>query len=81
LLDIGAHKVELVYVILAGRMDCHLTRRQPEDQPAIAYVNVWELQHISQERPIRFRIFAVDDGVGADDHCQPPNGLRFSCGL
>jgi hypothetical protein len=39
-LDVFAHQIELVNVVLLRRMHGHLGWRQPEDQPAIADVDV-----------------------------------------
>src|SRR4051812_21032016 len=59
-------------------MDRDLRRRQPPDEPTPPDIHARELEHISQERAISFRIRAVDDGMSADDHdftvslCQAP---------
>ena len=42
--------------------------RQGEDQPALSCIDRAELQNVSEKRPIRFWIFAVQEKVGASDH-------------
>src|SRR5262245_11304208 len=39
-LDVVAHEVELVHVVLVGRVHGDLRRRQPEDEPALTHVHV-----------------------------------------
>jgi hypothetical protein len=42
--------------------------RQREDQPALPCIDRGELQNVTEERPIRFGILAVQEKVGSDDH-------------
>ena len=51
-----------------GGMHRHLAGRELEDQPAAAGVDVWILQHVAEERPVRVGVAAVDDDVTAGDH-------------
>src|SRR5438132_11290734 len=47
-----------------------LSGRQREDQPAASDIDVPVFQDVAEERAVRLRVLAVDDGVGADDlHC------------
>ena len=48
-----------LYEITIARVDPEFCGRQREDQPSPADIDRAELQNISEERPIRFRIFAV----------------------
>jgi len=66
--DIVAHEIELVQVVLIGRVYGHLSRRQAEDEPPAAHIDVRELEDIAKECAIAFRILAVDDRVRTDDH-------------
>src|SRR4051812_40053916 len=56
-LDVVAHQAELVPGRPGiGRVDRHLARRQPEDQPAAAGVDVREAEDVPEERPRRLRV-------------------------
>ncbi len=46
-----------------GRMHRHLAGRQLEDEPAAAGVDVRILEHVSEERPVRVGVAAVDDDM------------------
>ena len=59
-LHVVTHQIELVDVVLLGRMNGHFSRRESEDQPAATNVDVRQLEHIAQECAIRFGIGAVD---------------------
>jgi hypothetical protein len=45
-----------------------LGRRELEDQPAAAGVDVGVTQHVAQESPVGAGVVAVDDHVAAGDH-------------
>src|SRR5262249_20573414 len=67
-LDVVAHQVELMDIVLVGGMHGHLGWRQAEDQPATADIDVRQLEHVTQECAIRVRLGAVDDRMGTDNH-------------
>src|SRR5207247_6504549 len=67
-LDVVAHQIELVHAVLAGRMHGDFGRRQPEDQPSAAHIDVREREHVAQERAIGIGTRAVDDRMRADEH-------------
>jgi hypothetical protein len=60
-LDVVAHQIELVHVVLVGRMHGHFRWRQSENQPSLAHVDVRECEHVAQERAVGTGIRAVDD--------------------
>src|SRR5262245_47083571 len=66
--DVVAHQIELVHVVRSRRMDGELGGGQPENQPAVADVDVRELEDVAQEGAVGRRVLAVDDGMSANDH-------------
>src|SRR2546426_1123286 len=79
--DIVGHQVELMHVVRLRWMDGQFGRRQTEDQPAIAHIDVWELEHLAQQGAVGRGVLTVEDRMRADNHDgQPPNGSRVSCG-
>ena len=71
-LDIVAHEIELVHVVLVGRMHRNLRRRQSEDEPSVAHIDVRQLEHVAQESAVGIRVRAVDNRMRSDDHGRPP---------
>src|SRR5262249_14564649 len=67
-LDIVAHEIKLMNVVLLRGMYCNLCWRQSEDQPAASNIDVRKMQHIAQECAVRLRIRAVNDRVSTRDH-------------
>src|SRR3954462_7502783 len=65
--ELVAHEVELV-AVLVGRMARDFARREREDQPATARVDVLESEHFAKERAVGLGVARVDDRVGAGDH-------------
>ena len=65
LVEVVAHQVELVFGRRITRMDGDFCRRQLEDQPAVAGIDVWIRQYIPEELSIGGRICAVDDDMGS----------------
>jgi hypothetical protein len=51
-----------------GWVDCQLGGREPEDQPAVADIDVRELEHITKENPVRLGVLAVDNRVRPHYH-------------
>ena len=76
-LDVVAHEVELVHVVLLGRVNGEFGRRQSEDEPASAHIDVAEPQDVAQKGAVCIRLGAVDDGVSTDDH---DDFSRSGCG-
>ena len=66
--EVFAHEVELMAIILFGRMKCRFGWRQGEDQPAVAGIDRRESQHIAKEGAVCRCIFAVDDDMCARNH-------------
>ncbi len=54
---------QLVTTAALGRVHRDLRRREPEDQPAVTDVDVWEIEDIAKERAIRVRILRIEDNV------------------
>jgi hypothetical protein len=59
-------------VVLVRGVHGNFRRRQAEDQPPAAHVDVREPEHVAEEHAVRVWILAVDDGVRTCDHRQPP---------
>ena len=66
--DVSAHQVQLMVLILLGRMDGKLRGRKSENQPAAANVDMRQFQNVAKERAVCVRILAVDNRVSAVDH-------------
>jgi hypothetical protein len=49
-------KYSLVSGAIIGRVHGYLCRRQLEDEPAAASVDLGLSEHVSEERPVRFRV-------------------------
>jgi hypothetical protein len=49
-------------------MNASLSGRHTKDQPSFAGVNGWEFENVSKEVPVRFRVSAVKQQMGAKDH-------------
>jgi|HubBroStandDraft_6_1064221.scaffolds.fasta_scaffold139535_3 hypothetical protein len=62
------HEVELMAIILFGRMKGRFGWRQGEYQPAVAGIERREPQHIAKEGAVRRCIFAVDDDMCTGNH-------------
>src|SRR5207249_7745650 len=67
-LDVLAQQVELVTVLLLGRVDRKLRGRKREDQPTAARVHGVKPEYVSKERAVRLGIAAVDQNVRARNH-------------
>src|SRR5438552_506534 len=74
--EVIAHEVELLHVVFFRRVHGHLCRRQSEDEPSSANVDVRKFQHFAKKRAVRVGILAVDDGVRTDDH--PSSLVEFT---
>ncbi len=76
-IKVFTHEVELVAIILFGRMKGRFGWRQGEYQPAVAGIDRREPQHIAKEGAVCRCIFAVDDDMCAGNHdvssLAPPN--------
>ena len=58
-LDVGAHEIDLVLATGIRWVNRNLGRRQPENQPAAANVDVRQAERIAEERAIGLGVFAV----------------------
>src|SRR5262249_24495966 len=68
LLDVVAHQVQLMPLVGSDGMERELSRRQPEDEPALAGVDVGIGEYIPEEGAIGFRVPRVDDHMRTVDH-------------
>jgi len=66
--QIVAHEIEFVPLFFFGRMNCHFSRRQSEDEPSVAGVHGFESEDVTEECAISSRIPAEYDYVGSKDH-------------
>lgn len=76
--DVIAHQKYSVRIIFLRRMDSELGRRQSENEPTIACVNVRKLQDVAEKFSIRLGILAVEDHVHSGDHAGQNVTERFS---
>src|SRR5208337_1263954 len=66
-LQVVAHEVQFVQVVLFGRMKRSFCGRQRKDEPAVTSIHRGKLENIAKESAIAFRILAVDDGMSTGD--------------
>ena len=59
-LDVIAHEIELVHVVLAGWMDSYFRRRQTKDEPSVPDVDIRQLENVAQKGTVCIRTLAVD---------------------
>ena len=67
-LEVITQQVEFVGPVLFRRVDRQLGRGQREDEPALAYVDMGELQDLAEEISVGRDVLAVDDDVSSRDH-------------
>lgn len=60
-------------IVLLGIVESRFERRHSEDQPTVSGIYKGKFEHIAEERPVGFRILAVDDHMSAVDHALNPN--------
>jgi hypothetical protein len=60
--------IELVDVVLLGRMDSDFRRRQSENEPSVADVDVRQRKHIAEKCAVGVRVRAGDDRMCAANH-------------
>ena len=70
--DVIAHEVEFMLVVVIRIMESGFGRRHSENRPAVAGINGRQLQHITKECPIRFRLLTVDNDMRAVDQAGAP---------
>jgi hypothetical protein len=71
-----AHQVELVNVVLVGRMHRNFGRRQRKDQPSVPGIYRTVPEHVAKERTVPRGVLAVDDDVRSLDLGMVENTLR-----
>jgi hypothetical protein len=67
-LQIGAHEIELMAIILFCWMKGCLRWWQREDQPAVAGIDRCQPQHIAKEAAVCLSILAINDDMCARNH-------------
>src|SRR6202044_1812681 len=74
--NVVAHQIKLVDVILLGGVHRHFCGWQREDQPAVTGVGVAVLQNVAEEGAVGVGVLAVEDDVSSMDHdAQGTRGL------
>jgi hypothetical protein len=68
-IDVFTGQVDFVNIVLSRRMNRQLCGRESEDEPAITDVYMRKPEYVSQEGAVGLRFLAIDDGVGAGNHC------------
>ena len=68
--DVIAHEIELVPARVrgAGRVHAHFGGWKPEDQPAVAGVDVPQPEDVAEELPGAVGVVRIDDGMRSDNH-------------
>src|ERR1700737_4975474 len=64
-LEVVAHEVELVQVVLLGWMKRSFRSRQRKNEPAVTGVHRGKLENIAKESAVAFRVLAVNDDVSS----------------
>ena len=57
-----------MHVVRLGWMDGQFSRRQSEDQPAIAHIDMREPEHLAQQGAVGLGALTINDGMRADNH-------------
>jgi len=78
-IDVVAQEVQLVVASLLRRVHADFGRRETEDEPTMACVDVGEFESVAEECAYFFGVVEVDQSVGAGDHGLPP--LVLTCAL
>src|SRR5207237_7970949 len=66
-IDVVAQEVERVIRLAVRRMNADLGRRQREDQPAVARVDMLPAEHVAQRRSERIRLRCEEQHVRSSD--------------
>ena len=69
--EVVAHEIEFMKIVLVGRMHGAFRRWKLEDEPAAADVGIAEFQDVLEERFIGFGVLRIDDDMCAVDHENP----------
>src|SRR5450755_2445685 len=67
-LQVVAHEVQLVQVVLLGGMKRSLSRWQRKNQPAMPRLHCRKLKNVAKESAVAVRILAINDDVSSVDH-------------
>jgi hypothetical protein len=67
-LQVIAHEVEFVLVVLFVWMERDLGRRERKNQPAVAGVDRSKFENVSKKPAVGLRVFAVDNDMSTSDH-------------
>jgi len=67
-LQVVAHEVKLMLIVFVAGVTGNFSGWKCKDQPPAPCVHMMETQHVLKKSAIGFRIFAVDDYMGAIDH-------------
>src|SRR5689334_24942175 len=65
--DVVAHQIELVELLVLGRVHGELGGRGGEDQPAAADVHRRKAQYVAEKSPRLIRLLRIDQGVQAEN--------------
>lgn len=67
-LQVVAHEVQFVQIVLLGGMKRSFRERERKDEPAVTGVHSGKIEDIAKERAVAFRVLAVNDDVSSGDH-------------
>src|SRR2546429_3528931 len=70
-LQVVAHEVELVQIVLLRGMKCSFRSRQRENEPAVTGIHSGKFENIAKESAVAFRILAVNDSLLSGEHISP----------
>jgi hypothetical protein len=68
--DVIAHQIELVHIVLVRMVDGDLGRRHAKDQPSIANIDMREPEDVAEKRAIGLSVRAVDNRMRPCEHGQ-----------
>src|SRR4029453_10952145 len=71
-IEVVAHQIEMVDVVIFTAMHAQLGGRQLVDQPASAAVDAWNSDDIAQETPGAILVTRKDHDMRTADHCRSP---------
>jgi hypothetical protein len=67
-LQIVTHEIQLMDIILIGRVERGLCRRQSEDQPATTRIHGFEPKDVAEKCAVSLDIFTVDNDMSPRNH-------------
>jgi hypothetical protein len=79
--QVVAHEIEFVDIILIGWVECRFRGRQAKDQPAMTRIHGLESEDVAKKSAVGLGVLAVDNHMSAGNHlpltkkCRSPESV------